>query len=757
MQLLVVIVNYRVAPLVVDCLRSLESEVRALPGTRVVVVENASGDGSAGVIREAIGGNGWGAWVELLESPDNLGFSGGNNLALSAARPSPDFALLLNPDTRVLPGALPALLGLMHAHPEVGIAGSRLLGPRGEAQGTPFRFPGIATELDRGFQFGPVSALLRRWRICPPKPEVPAPVDWVAGASMLLRWRMVEQIGLLDEAYFAYFEDTDYCLRAARQGWPTWYCPTSRVVHLEGSSSGLVSGRPSPRPAYWFEARKRYFVKNHGVLYATATDAASLTALAVGNLLRRLRGRPPTEAPGFFAESLRHSVIRSGFGDDSLRTRAAQAALWTTLGFGLGQLLRLVGNLVAARLLVPELFGLMALANVAILGLVLCTDLGVGPCLVRQPREQRGFSDTAWTLLVVRGLLIALLAVAIAGPLALLYEEPRLWWLIPLLGAGQIAAGLSSTALFSLSRRLQAHRLVKLELVSQGLGVAAMVAWAWVQPTVWALVVGALLPPLVKMLWSHALGEPNRLAWEPGAVRELMGFGRWVLASSALTFLAAQADRLILGKLLTLASLGVYGIALLLSEMPRALLAALSGGVLYPAFARLVQLPRARLRDKVLRARRPLLAGAGMILLVLVCAGDLLVAWLYDPRYAEARWMLPLLALGLWPAALYTSLEPVLPAIGKPVYQSYANGAKLLFSVVAIPVGYTLGGIFGAVAAVALNDLPHYAAISAALRRERLGSLRQDALASALFAALMAALLTARWSAGLGLPWDSHG
>ncbi|MBL0275013.1 MAG: glycosyltransferase family 2 protein, partial [Anaeromyxobacter sp.] len=267
MKLLIIVLNYRTAGLTVDCLRSLRAEVVSTPGFRVTVIDNGSGGDDLAVLRRAVADNGWGAWAEVVASPENLGFTGGNNLVIRAALASadrPELFLLLNSDTVAEPGAVGALVSFLAARPRVGIAGSALLSAAGSLQASPFRFQGIASELDRGLQIGLVSRLLRPWAVVmPPQPQACA-VDWVSGASMLLRRSMLEEVGLLDEGLFTYFDDVDLCLRARRAGWETWYVPESRVVHLEGASSGISQRELRRRPAYWFQARRRFFLKSHG-------------------------------------------------------------------------------------------------------------------------------------------------------------------------------------------------------------------------------------------------------------------------------------------------------------------------------------------------------------------------------------------------------------------------------------------------------------------------------------------------------------
>jgi GT2 family glycosyltransferase len=221
--------------------------------------------------------------------------------------------LLLNADTIVKEHALDTLVEFMDGHPKVGIAGSKLLSPEGKIQSSPFRFPGIATELDRGLRLGIVSKLLSPWSVVFPKSAEACPVGWVAGASMILRRTMLEQIGLLDEGLYTYFDDPDICLRARRAGWATWYVPESKVIHLEGASTGVIVRLGEPhRPSYWYQARHRFFTKNYGALYAALADAAFISGYAMYRLRRRLQGKPDTDAPDVLINSIRHSVFCAG-------------------------------------------------------------------------------------------------------------------------------------------------------------------------------------------------------------------------------------------------------------------------------------------------------------------------------------------------------------------------------------------------------------------------------------------------------------
>jgi GT2 family glycosyltransferase len=301
-SLRIVIVNYRTAGLAIDCLRSLAGVLADEPTWRAVVVDNASGDGSAEKIAAAIQADGWGAWVEVLPADRNLGFAGGNNAAI---RPSlkeshpPDYVLLLNSDTVARPGALAELAKFMEAHPAVGIAGSRLEDPDGTPQRSAFRFPTLWSEVESGLRLGFISRLLSRYVVAPPVSESAHPTDWLAGASMMIRRQVFDDVGLMDEGYFLYFEETDFCLRARLAGWPCWYVPASRVVHLVGQSSGVTDTKSKPRrvPRYWFDSRRRFFRKHHGRVYTLLTDCGWVLGFALWRVRRVLQRKPDHDPP----------------------------------------------------------------------------------------------------------------------------------------------------------------------------------------------------------------------------------------------------------------------------------------------------------------------------------------------------------------------------------------------------------------------------------------------------------------------------
>jgi len=320
-RLAVIIVNYRTADLACKSLASLAPEIAALPASCALVVDNDSHDGSAEKLASFIEEQGFGGWARFMPSPRNGGFSAGNNVALRAllAEGGHEAFLLLNPDAFVLPGALAALVARLESDPHIGIVGSRLENPDGTLQRSAFRFPSAGSELERSISLGPVTRLVNRWAISFPPSDVPHPCDWVAGASLLVRRRVLEEVGLLDEEYFLYFEEVDLCLRAARAGFTCWHEPRSRVVHLEGQATGVTDARNARRrmPRYWFDSRRRFFLKNYGPARTAAADASWLAGRVVGSLGRGLRravkGKVEEVPERMLLDFARNSVFVRGF------------------------------------------------------------------------------------------------------------------------------------------------------------------------------------------------------------------------------------------------------------------------------------------------------------------------------------------------------------------------------------------------------------------------------------------------------------
>jgi N-acetylglucosaminyl-diphospho-decaprenol L-rhamnosyltransferase len=308
----VVIVTYRSAQLTIDCLRSLLPECTASDILlRAVVVDNASGD--APDVAKAIEQHGWGSWVTLIEAPKNGGFAYGNNMGFAHALKtgSPDYFHLLNPDTVVKPGAVRALLEFLESHPQAGIAGSSFENADGTDWPTAFRFPSLVSEVESGLGLGLISRLLRPWAVVRTMtPEIQA-IDWGAGASMMIRRTLLDKIGGLDENFFLYFEETEFCWRAKRAGFLMWYVPHSRVIHIGGQSTKVTERNVAPKrlPGYWFESRRLYFLMTGSFARAILADLFAIAAYSLGAAKLVLQRRRNRLVPYYVADLWRFSLL----------------------------------------------------------------------------------------------------------------------------------------------------------------------------------------------------------------------------------------------------------------------------------------------------------------------------------------------------------------------------------------------------------------------------------------------------------------
>jgi len=415
---------------------------------------------------------------------------------------------------------------------------------------------------------------------------------------------------------------------------------------------------------------------------------------------------PPQESgpgtPDEGAPSLAQEAPAAAAGMDL--ARGLRASLWTVVGYGAGHALRLGSNLILTRLLFREAFGLMALVNTLLFGLVMLSDLGIGPSIVQSRRgHEPAFVNTAWTLQVARGVFLLLVSCAIAWPAARFYGEPRLLALVPAIGLNALCLGLNSTSFYTLNRRLDQSKLVLIELVSQVVSIVVMVCWALVHPSVWALLGGGSVGFLVKMAASHTLERDrrNRLSWDPSAARELIHFGRWIFLSSILTFFAGKLDALVLGRLLPMGDLGVYSIASTLARLPLEVMVSLATWVMFPLLSESFRRADGSLHKNLLRMRCLVVLPTVLASLVLALFGDRLIHLLYDSRYQDAGLLVRILGAGAVGAAVSASSGAALFAMGNSFLNMVLEGARVALLIAAMTLGHHFFGARGLVIGVA--------------------------------------------------------
>lgn len=312
----IVIVNYKSAELTLECLDSIKNEAVFCGLTtpwRTIVIDNASGDYP--ILLSAVERMGMPGWINLIKAPRNGGFSYGNNIgirtALSAPEP-PEYIMLLNPDTLLKSGAVKHLVQFLQTHTQAGIVGCSFENQDGSDWNIAFRFPSLIGFFDQGARIGIINHLFNHKTIARHMSgTTPSQVDWVAGACMLLRTSMIKNIGLMDEGYFLYYEEVDFCLKASRAKWQCWYVPKSRVMHVSGHSTGVSGSKRTlkPLPDYWYESRTRFLVKNYGFAYAKLADLAYFLGLLTSRLKALLGGSRNDDPPRLVWDFLRKSTI----------------------------------------------------------------------------------------------------------------------------------------------------------------------------------------------------------------------------------------------------------------------------------------------------------------------------------------------------------------------------------------------------------------------------------------------------------------
>ncbi|MCV3216505.1 oligosaccharide flippase family protein [Plectonema radiosum NIES-515] len=439
----------------------------------------------------------------------------------------------------------------------------------------------------------------------------------------------------------------------------------------------------------------------------------------------------------------------------SLKKLAMRGAMWTIIGFGGIQILRFGNNLILTRLLKPEYFGLMALVATLRVGLELFSDIGIAQNIINSKRgDEPAFLNTAWTLQVIRGVVIWIICLVLSFPAAKFYNDERLVWLIPIALFYSVVDGFTSTSIHTLHRHMELGKLSFYELALQTCYFSTLCILVWFYPNIWTLAIGTVIAGIYKLVSSYWLipKYTHRFTWEPDAVKEILSFGKWMFIASALMFAAEQADRLVLAKILSFQMLGVYTVAYTLASIPREVIKQLSYKVIFPTISQQADLPRAILREKILRQRWLILLGTAIVLAFLTTIGDLLVAVLYDKRYADATWMMPILCTGIWFSLLFYTISPALLAISKPLYSAQSNFARFGVIILGVPLAYYSFGTLGAIIVIAFSDLPLYIVNLYGLWQEKLFCFAQDIQATIFFIGVLTLCLLIRYSLGFGLP-----
>ena len=308
-RVLTIVLNWRTPEMTLKAVAAARCAMEGIAG-EITVVDNDSQDGSFEHLSEQVRAEGW-ANVRVIQSGRNGGFGAGNNVGIRAGLAdgtAPDYVYILNSDAFPAPDAIQRLLDYLESTPNAGFAGSLIQGPEGDTHLTTFRFPSIASEFEGAVRLGPISRLMKNARVPVETPTSAGRVDWLAGASLMMRQSVLDQIGLFDETFFLYFEETDLCRRALKAGHEVHFVPESRVAHIGSASTGMKEWRRVP--GYWFDSRAYYFRKNHGAAYAAMATVAHVFGGVLHRVRARLSGKSPADPPRFLRDLIRHATGR---------------------------------------------------------------------------------------------------------------------------------------------------------------------------------------------------------------------------------------------------------------------------------------------------------------------------------------------------------------------------------------------------------------------------------------------------------------
>ena len=400
-----------------------------------------------------------------------------------------------------------------------------------------------------------------------------------------------------------------------------------------------------------------------------------------------------------------------------LRRTMLRAAAWLLGGSLSSQLLRLLSNLVLTRLLLPEAFGLVAAVNTLYFALVMFSDLGVWQSVVKSPRGLRpAFLGTAWSIQLLRGVLLCAVVLALAGGLHLaagaewfqagtVYADPRLVPMVAMFALAALLQGLESMKLATAQRELKLAYLARLEVMTQLIAMVVTLLLATLTRSVWSLLVGTLMSSAARTALSHAYlpGHSARPAWDKSCVSEIVGFGKWIFVSSVIGFLAAHGEKVMLAAVLGTASFGVFSIAATLMMAVMGVYGSLNAHVIFSSLSETLRGDEATAVRVYTRVQQLADLILGVLAGGLFMSGHWVVDLLYDARYADAGWMLQWLALGLL-AIRHQVAEQLMFAKGKPAWVSASNAVRALSLLLLIPLGFKFGGERGAIVAVVVSQ-----------------------------------------------------
>lgn len=420
-----------------------------------------------------------------------------------------------------------------------------------------------------------------------------------------------------------------------------------------------------------------------------------------------------SDGNGFKSTKLSGVIISQS---NTLKQRAIHAGMWTIGGHVMSQALRFGSNLIMTRLLFPEMFGLMAIVTVIMVGLALFSDLGLHQNIIQSKRgDDHDFLDTIWSVKIIRGGLIWVASVLIALGLYLanafdllpkntVYANVLLPLIIPVATLSVLISGFEPTWTSVATRRLQQSKITKIVLISQLFSILVMLIWAHFDRSIWALVAGGISASVARSIiaWNLVPEKKNKWLLEPDALNEIIHFGKWLFLSSILTFLFFSGDRLLLGGLITAKELGIYTTAYFIVNAASQVINRFLGDVAFPVLSESIRHKPENLINVYYRFRIPFDAGVLFLAGILFSSGSTIIHILYDGRYHDAGHMIEILSLTLI-ATRYGITEQCFMALGKPKIMTMLTALRTVTLFALVPIIFAKYQLNGALWAIVVS------------------------------------------------------
>jgi O-antigen/teichoic acid export membrane protein len=498
----------------------------------------------------------------------------------------------------------------------------------------------------------------------------------------------------------------------------------------------------------------------------------------------------PEEEPGEPIGADQEGALEGAISEQpaELRRSAMRAAMWIGISVVASNVFKLATKIIMTRLVLPESYGVLEMAMVWLQGVHMFADVGIETSIIQSKRgDDRDFLNTAWTMQIIRGMVLWAIMLAIAWPVSVFYGEPILLLLIPAIGFSAIIDGLNSTAVSTLRRHLVRAPLVALEFGMTVFGQAVTIAWmvvmmpAWEfcpgvaiqeppkpmalnDPIIWGFVVGGLSTSLLNMILTHVLlsRERNRFRWDREAVHEMLHFGKWIFLSTMITFLALQAERIIVPKVCGARLNGIYTQALSLAGIATGLMGAFATQLILPVYSRL-HLAGEDIRKSFNKVHGSASVFAALLVTGMIAAGPAAVKCQLGDAFQQAGWMLQFVAVSAWFQMLEGTLGATLLTLGQSRSLAMVNATRLIGVAIFVPAGFfigrhlypeslmdrvSLGGFIGMLVGFIASDFLRYLMVVWMARKNGMSALGSDITVSLLIALISpAAAFGGQWLA----------